>query len=112
MIYVVIQKHGGQAHGSGQLPPMEERDENGDLWAAAAEPPSSYLDELDEETEAVEHGSPASTIHLGAPPPPPPPQPHGTPTPAAETTTAAAERTGELTPPMTLTDSGLSPIER
>ena len=110
VVRVVIQKHGGQRQDSDRLPPMVEFDEDGYLWAAAAEPPSY----LDEESEPEGYGSPASTVHLGAPPPLPPPLPqqHGTPTPGAGAATAAGQRVGELTPPLTLTDAGLSPIER
>ena len=56
----VIREHGGMIRG--QIPELEERDEDGYLWAAAAPIPQM-------------HGSPASAIHMGAPPPPPPPYP-------------------------------------
>ena len=99
VVRAVIHKHGGQSLDSGRLPSMEEFDEDGYMWAAAAEPPSSE----GTETETEEDGSPS--------PPPPSQQQHGTPTPVATTTTAGG-RTGEITPPHTLTDSELSPIER
>ena len=109
VIHAVIQKHAGLASDSGQLPPMEEYDEDGYLWAAAAEVSSDYS-----EPEAEAYGSPSSAVHLGAPPPTPPPLPYRTPT--TETTSAAvaaaATRVGALTPPLSLTDAGLSPIER
>ena len=46
------------------------------------------------------------------PPPIPSPIPHGPPTPMTPTAAAVATRVGALTPPQTLTDTGLSPIER
>ena len=64
--------------------------ENGSMWAAAAVPPSES-EESDTEAEAVGHGSP---------------------TPRTPAAVVAATRVGALTPPQTLTDAGLSPIER
>ena len=110
VISTVIRKHAGLAHDSGRLPPMVDVDENGSMWAAAAVPPSES-GESDTEEEAEGYGSPSSAVHLGVPPPLPPPQPHGPPTPVTPTTTVNA-RVGELTPPQSLTDAGLSPIER
>ena len=75
--------------------------------------PSDYS-----EPEEEAYGSPSSAVHLGAPPPTPPPLPCGTPTTetasaaAAAAAASAATRVGALTPPLSLTDTGLSPIER
>ena len=111
VIIAVIRKHGGLRYDSGPLVPMVDMDENGSMWAAAAVPPSDS-EEYDTEEEDEGYGSPSSMVHLGAAPPlPPPPQPHGPPPPVTPTTTSNT-RIGELTPPQSLQDTGLSPIER
>ena len=93
----VIDKHGGMAEHSGRLPRMTEADEDGHLWAEPAVPPSTT--DTEEESEEEGEGSPTSMAHIGAPPPPPPPTPN-------------AYRVGALTPPQSLQDTGISPIER
>ena len=105
----IIHKHAGMRYDSGKLPPMVDLDEEGSLWAAAAEPPSDTPSDVEESEEIEEYGSPSSAVHLGAPPPPPPPTPTVS-TPTA--TTNYGQRTGALTPPQSLQDTGLSPIER
>ena len=66
VISAIIRKHAGMRYDSDQLPPMVDVDEEGSLWAAAAEPPS----DTEESEEREEYGSPSSAVHLGAPPPP------------------------------------------
>ena len=109
VISAIIRKHAGLRHDSGELPPMVDMDANGSLWAAAAEPPS---ESEESEVEVEGYGSPSSAVHMGAASPLPPPIPHGPPTPMTPTTAATDIRVGALTPPQTLTDAGLSPIER
>ena len=90
------------------------------LWAAAAEMPTLTEEESESEVDearAEMYGSPSSMVHMGAPPPPPPtyPPPPYPPTRLmqnGEATTPTTGRVGELTPPPTLTDAGISPIER
>ena len=71
VVHEMIRKHSGMAGRSGRLPRMTEIDEDGHLWAEAADPPS----DTEEESEEEEMGSPTSAAHVGAPPPPPPPPP-------------------------------------
>ena len=101
----VVARHGGMTYGSGKLPQMVEVDEDGYQWAAAAEVPSSYLDDdsMNDDADDEEEGerSPYSAVHMGAPPPLPPP-------PRLESDAAAA---GALTPPPTLVQTTMSPIE-
>ena len=103
VVRAVIDKHAGLASNSGKLPPMIETDENGCLWAAAAEIPSDLSgeeeseEEESEEEEVVVYGSPASMVTMGLPPPPPPPLP-----PAI----------GALNPPTPLTAVDISPIAK
>ena len=102
-VRAVVEKHGGMSCHSGKLPRMEETDEDGYLWAAAAEPPT---DSETEETESTDRTDPAaelfiSVMHMGAPPPPPPPLP---PTQIPPPTTDA------LTPPPALANTTISPI--
>ena len=116
VISAIIRKHTGLTdtglrHDSGQLPPMIDMDENGSMWVAAAVPPSES-EESESEAEAEGYESPSSAMHMGAAPPPPPPMPNAPPTPMTPAAAAAATRVGALTPPQTLTDAGLSPIER
>ena len=77
---------------------MTEVDEDGYLWAEPAVPPST-TDTEEEESEEEGGGSPTSAVHVGAPPPSPPPTPD-------------THRVGALTPPQSLQDVVLSPIER
>ena len=110
----------GMPSNSGNLPSMVERDEDGYLWAAAAEMPTLTEEESESEVDearAEMYDSPSSMVHMGAPPPPPPtyPPPPYPPTRLmqnGEATTPTTGRVGELTPPPTLTDAGISPIER
>ena len=115
-IRAVVAKHAGLRHDSYPLPDMEDRDEDGFLWAAPAMPPTSSDTDSDdsayvaavaaavaaEAAAAAGAGSPQSMIHLGAPPPPPPPLPPATP----------EMRVGELTPPPQLRYEEMSPIEK
>ena len=103
----VVVKHGELRHDSYPLPDMEERDEDGFLWAAPAMPPTSSDTDSDDSAYAAAqyaaavagNGSPYSAVHMGAPPPPPPPLP-----------TTPAIRLGELTPPPQLRNEDISPI--
>ena len=85
----VVAKHGGLRRDSERLPDLVETDEDGCQWAAAAQLPSTE-EETDSESDEQ------------APPPPLPTTPHPAPAPA---------RTGALTPPTTLTNAELSPIQ-
>ena len=105
VILAVIEKHDGLAHDSGNLPPMDEVDEDGFQWAAAAAMPSDLEDTVGESAEDSEAaaravGSPSSTVHLGAPPPRPPP------------THSTVRRMGALTPSQPLREAMLSPIAK
>ena len=111
VISAVIRRYVGLAHDNGRLSPMIDMDENGSMWAAAAVPPSDS-EEHDTEEEDEGCGSPSSMVYLVATPTlPPPPQPHEPPPPVTSTTTTYV-RTGELTPPQSLQDTVLSPIEK
>ena len=75
-----------------------------------------HLEEEDAEAESEVYGSPSSMVHMVPSPPlspplsPTQPQQHGT--PPTSVTTVTVRHVGELTSPPTLTDVGLSPIER
>ena len=109
----MIQKHGGPTYDSGELPKLTEKevDEEGCQWSAAAEQPDAVSDEEEtdsadsetsEEAEHTEgHGSPASTVLLGAPPPPPPPY-----------AAPPATRLGAISPPPILMEEVWSPIAK
>ena len=84
VIKAVVAKHGGLRHDSYPLPDLENRDEDGFLWAAAAIPPTSTDTNSDDHSSdshgaagaaaaVAGTGSPYSAMHLGAPPPQPPP---------------------------------------
>ena len=84
---------------------MDEVDEDGFQWAAAAAMPSDLEDTVGESAEDSEAaaravGSPSSTVHLGAPPPRPPP------------THSTVRRLGALTPSQPLREAMLSPIAK